>query len=56
MYKRQRPNSVAYAAQLLRSGGAAVFAHGLAPRVLKIMSGQAIVFGVYENLRTVLAN
>jgi solute carrier family 25 citrate transporter 1 len=52
----RRQNSVAYTAQLLRSGGAAVFAHGLAPRVLKIMSGQAIVFGVYENLRTVLAN
>ena len=51
----QRPSSVAYTANLLRTGGPAVFAHGLAPRVLKIMSGQAIVFGVYENIRSLLS-
>ena len=48
------PNSVVYGARLFRQGGFAVFAHGLLPRVLKIMSGQALVFGVYDNLRPFL--
>ncbi|EMD33215.1 hypothetical protein CERSUDRAFT_118263 [Gelatoporia subvermispora B] len=44
------------ASELWRKEGARAFYKGITPRVLRVAPGQAVVFAVYERVRTVMEN